>query len=164
MRKLLYFLSLTIVVLFTGCEPDKSSTKKPKINCRLTLDKVQVINGDVINFSISSSKQGISKVEYSIDGEIVKRVKDYIIEDLTLGRHQIKASLEFKDGTSCSKSNFIEVISDLVPLEMTYEKVRTYDHDIASYTQGLEFYNDLLYEGTGQYGSSYIHNYKVNVQ
>ena len=29
-----------------------------------------------------------------------------------------------------------------------------YDHDISSYTQGLEFHNDILYESTGLNGFS----------
>ena len=39
-----------------------------------------------------------------------------------------------------------------------------YDHDITSYTQGIEFYGDILYESTGQYGESKLRalDYKNN--
>jgi glutamine cyclotransferase len=37
---------------------------------------------------------------------------------------------------------------------LTYTVVAAYPHDTSSYTQGLEFYNGLLYEGTGNKGFS----------
>lgn len=37
---------------------------------------------------------------------------------------------------------------------LTYTVVATYPHDTSSYTQGLEFLNGQLYEGTGNYGFS----------
>ena len=40
------------------------------------------------------------------------------------------------------------------PKLYTYKILERYTHDIKAYTQGLEFYQDTLYEGTGQYGSS----------
>ena len=36
----------------------------------------------------------------------------------------------------------------------TYDVVNTYPHDPKAYTQGLVYYDDQLYESTGQYGSS----------
>ncbi|HKS30350.1 MAG TPA: glutaminyl-peptide cyclotransferase, partial [Pyrinomonadaceae bacterium] len=36
----------------------------------------------------------------------------------------------------------------------TYEIVETYPHDTKAYTQGLVFYDGMLYESTGQYGES----------
>ena len=38
--------------------------------------------------------------------------------------------------------------------EMDYEVINSYDHDPKAFTQGLELYNNLLYEGTGLYGRS----------
>ena len=35
-----------------------------------------------------------------------------------------------------------------------YELVKTYPHDINAFTQGLEFADGVLYEGTGKYGQS----------
>ena len=40
-----------------------------------------------------------------------------------------------------------------VPL-IAYNVVAEYPHDTSAYTQGLEFYNDKLYEGTGDYENS----------
>ena len=35
-----------------------------------------------------------------------------------------------------------------------YTILNTYNHDVNAYTQGLEFYNGVLLEGTGQNGES----------
>ena len=46
---------------------------------------------------------------------------------------------------------------------MNYKIVNTYPHDINAYTQGFEFYNGVLLEGTGQYKESTLRktNYKT---
>ena len=38
--------------------------------------------------------------------------------------------------------------------EYKVKVVREYPHDVTSYTQGLFFYRDSLYESTGQWGES----------
>lgn len=40
------------------------------------------------------------------------------------------------------------------PEMITYKVVNVYPHDPTSFTQGLEFYNGKLYEGTGEYTKS----------
>lgn len=40
------------------------------------------------------------------------------------------------------------------PTNMNYSIVKVYPHDTSSYTQGLIWYNNTLYEGTGLYGES----------
>ena len=43
--------------------------------------------------------------------------------------------------------------SDQIPV-YTYEVVKSWPHDCTAFTQGLVFYDGLLFESTGQYGSS----------
>lgn len=40
------------------------------------------------------------------------------------------------------------------PVEYTYQVVRAYPHDRSAFTQGLEFHDGVLYEGTGLNGRS----------
>jgi glutamine cyclotransferase len=47
------------------------------------------------------------------------------------------------------------VISSRTPT-YTYEVVRTYPHDIGSYTEGLLFHEGRFFESTGEVGKSYI--------
>ena len=53
------------------------------------------------------------------------------------------------DGLKNSRSLVINTISDNIPEKLTFQIVNTFPHSKEHYTQGLEFYNDVLYEGTG---------------
>ncbi len=48
------------------------------------------------------------------------------------------------------------LFSDLKPKQYIASILKTYPHDIDAYTQGLEFFNGFLYEGTGQNGKSSV--------
>ena len=54
----------------------------------------------------------------------------------------------------------IIALTKQAPKLYNHEIVNTYPHDIKAYTQGLEFHNDTLYEGTGRKGISQLR--KVN--
>lgn len=60
---------------------------------------------------------------------------------------------------SGSKEKESEVIA---PPIISYQVVQTYPHDTSSYTQGLEWHNNELFESTGQYGFSKL--LKVNLK
>ena len=44
--------------------------------------------------------------------------------------------------------------NNITPTIYSYEIINVYPHDINAYTQGLEFYNGILYESIGRYGKS----------
>jgi glutamine cyclotransferase len=161
MRRLTFLFLVLLIYSCSGCKPDKPKSTKGKVDCRMTLDKNKLINGDTIHFDISSKEQAIISKVFAIDGEIIEYKKDFEISGLTLGKHKLSSEATFADGKSCSKYLFIEVVSDFMPEQMGYEVLNSYPHDNMSYTQGLEFHNGLIYEGTGQYGFSYIHNYNL---
>ncbi len=48
------------------------------------------------------------------------------------------------------------------PKVINYNVVKIYPHDTSSYTQGLIWYNDHLYEGTGEYNTSKIAKIDMN--
>ncbi len=53
------------------------------------------------------------------------------------------------DGNVEEDTRMLRVLSDIAPKPVKLEVVASYDHDRTSYTQGLEFSNGKLYEGTG---------------
>lgn len=55
---------------------------------------------------------------------------------------------------SASVFSTIVFASENTVYKINYRVVKTYPHDRNSFTQGLEFYNGYLYEGTGLYGRS----------
>jgi glutamine cyclotransferase len=62
--------------------------------------------------------------------------------------------LAVASGFSCSNSSESPVPSNSDATIYTYNVVNTYPHDRTAFTQGLVFEDDVLYEGTGQYGHS----------
>ena len=83
-----------------------------------------------------------------------KIISDFLmLKHVTLGEKIIKATI-FSEGNKQVLINKITVLNNKTPKIYSYEVVNIYDHDITSHTQGIEFYGDILYESTGQYGES----------
>ncbi|WP_229214212.1 glutaminyl-peptide cyclotransferase [Dyadobacter flavalbus] len=55
-----------------------------------------------------------------------------------------------------SDTLFVEIRSDIKPRRMQYRLLNTFPHAATSFTQGLEFSGDALFEGTGLNGKSGI--------
>jgi glutamine cyclotransferase len=69
----------------------------------------------------------------------------------TLG---LSVLLAVSSGFSCSDTSESPVPGNSDAIIYTYNIVNTYPHDRTAFTQGLVFEDDVLYEGTGQYGHS----------
>ena len=76
------------------------------------------------------------------------------------GNTQISITAYFK-GKKEKIYPSIKFVSNLNPTRYTYELVNTYPHNDKSYTQGLFFQNNYLYESTGHRGSSTIGKYDL---
>lgn len=70
------------------------------------------------------------------------------------GKSGLRLRLYFAGGKSENQSTQLTFLSDIVPQTYTYSVVNEYPHDVAAYTQGLEYMDGWLYEGTGNYGTS----------
>ena len=73
-----------------------------------------------------------------------------------LGVCSISLNSTMKNGEIVTDNRLITVLSDSKPEMWTAEIVTSFPHSALSYTQGLEFNDGVLYEGTGQYGQSII--------
>lgn len=100
----------------------------------------------------------VSKEAYSVDFQIKTSL-------FHTGKHKIYAQV-FSDSNMLSgkaEMGFF-VYSDLKPKQYLITIINTYPHDQDAYTQGLEFFGDFLYEGTGQNGKSSLRktNYRTS--
>jgi glutamine cyclotransferase len=64
------------------------------------------------------------------------------------GLPNLKA-LVFYEGQNSEATARVELVSSVQPL-LNYKIVNIHPHDTLSFTEGLEFYKDTLYESTGQ--------------
>lgn len=80
------------------------------------------------------------------------------LKDQKLGYQYLKATVYF-DGDSSDATKRIELVSNVEPKLLNFKIVNTYPHDKNSFTEGLEFYKDTLYESTGEKGKSFLRKY-----
>ena len=79
-----------------------------------------------------------------------------------LGARSISLVSTMKNGDILTDDRLVRVLSDIKPEILKAKVVATFPHLQSSYTQGLEFNNGVLYEGTGQYGQSMIAQMDLN--
>ena len=116
----------------------------------LTNEKV-FAPGDILRVSVKK----INELEYDSIVYYKDNKKIDSIHEIgkKLGDKKITVRL-FKKNNFKEKSLNIRVLSSLTPKLFTYKIVNEYPHDINSYTQGLEFYNNRLFESIGLRGKS----------
>lgn len=111
--------------------------------------------------TVSISEKGnkpIDSVQFSIGSTKIKSTNNSVtlnIADFKLGKHTVTA-IVFYESKSKKVTKPIYIMADSAPEIYTYKILNTYPHDKGAYTQGLEYYNGYLYEGTGQRGESSI--------
>ncbi|SFS71574.1 glutaminyl-peptide cyclotransferase [Lutibacter maritimus] len=119
--------------------------------------KIQI--NEELTFSVTEKEnKPIDSVQFSIDNIKIKANGNSAtlnIANYKLGKHTITAILFFENKTE-KVTNVIYFMADAAPEIFTYKIINTYPHDKNAYTQGLEYYNGFLYEGTGRKGTSSI--------
>ena len=157
------FKILTIIFLATfivSC--GSNATQKKNDFSLVTNAKNNALSlGEALNLSIKNPKKHpIASVSYTLNGETISEKST--LQNTKLGEHTLKATITF-DGETQTVSQKLTVLNNATPKVYTYKIINEYPHDITSYTQGLEFYNNELYESTGQRGESKLRkvNYKT---
>ena len=136
--------------MISGCGNSSKPIKHFLI--QTNANKNVISNTDTLKLSLSNpSNKKIDSVNYVMNNSPVADI--FSLQNSSLGEKMIKAEV-FYDGKKEVALQKVIVVNGSTPKLYTYELLNTYPHDITSYTQGLEFYNGVLYESTGQYGES----------
>ena len=161
MIKILF--STTFFILFMACGGGNSEPKD-LFAIQLKGNKKQFQQNESVGISLNNKQdKTIQKITYSIDGKELPVENNNIVLDIpTLGNKTLNAVVSYND-TSVEISKKIKVLAANAPEIYTYEILNEYPHDNRAYTQGLEFYQDTLYESTGKKGRSSLRkvNYKT---
>lgn len=152
MKVILSAYMALILLLITACGGEK---KAALFEIQTNGDSFQ--RNDRMAVSITNEKGvEIKEVTYSIDGQQLTYDNGELLLDVPkLGNKTLKASISFDD-TRTDITKGIKVLAEKAPQLYTYEIVNEFPHDNRAYTQGLEFHNDTLYEGTGKKGRSFL--------
>ncbi|QBN20341.1 glutaminyl-peptide cyclotransferase [Flavobacterium nackdongense] len=112
---------------------------------------------------LNPNAKAIDSIEYFVNDTKIETKKgiekiNFELKNQRLGYQNLKAIVYFEGENSVATTR-IEVVSNVQPKALKYTIVNTYPHDIGSFTEGLEFYEDTLYESTGLNGKSYLRKY-----
>lgn len=79
-----------------------------------------------------------------------------------LGTRTLELRSKTTDGQAFVDNRFIRVLSDVEPAIEIAKIVKEYPHNPTSFTQGLEFNEGILFEGTGNRGASLVAQVELN--
>lgn len=154
---------LTIIFLSTvlvSCGTN-SGNKKSDFSILTNAEKGNIAINETLKVSLENKKKhSVDSVSYTLNGRKIQETVS--MSDSKLGKQTIEATVYFNNEKQTLTTN-ITVLNSQLPKVYTYNIINEYPHDITSYTQGIEFLNDTLYESTGQYRESKLRkvNYKT---
>lgn len=153
----IYILILGLIVAFIlpYVMPNSTSSETPPFSFSFT-ENLAIPHGQTLPIPFEVSED-IQKIELSINGKKLntwtapKGKITYTLDtkDFQVGAFGIEIVAFRKDGTSFSDQRLIRILSDIVPEKWSVEIVSSLPHLETSFTQGLEFNEGKLFEGTG---------------
>ena len=156
-HNLFTFILLALLVVACGDSKKMFTLNAKQLKAQYRTDETLVL--EVQN----PSNSAIDSVAYEINnikvGNTKKNVKFSVaLKNQKLGIQNIVATVYFDNKTEIDSAK-VEIISEITPKALSFEIVNTFPHDSLSFTEGLEFYKDTLYESTGLKNLSYIRKY-----
>jgi len=141
-----WFVLLFSLSIVNFCENKKNSN-----NFIILTNKKVLTPGDTLRVSLKK----VNELDYDSITYYKNDKKIASIHEIgkKLGDKKITVRLYKKNNFKENSVN-IRVLSSLTPKLFTYNIINEYPHDINSYTQGLEFYNNRLFESVGLRGKS----------
>ncbi len=140
---IIIFLTTTTI----GCKSN-SADKKNDFIIKTNAKKGNIANNETLKLALENKKRhNIDSVTYRLNKK--KITDNHPLKEFKLGKQTIEATVYF-EGEKQTSTSIITILNSELPKVYTYNIINEYPHDITSYTQGLEFYNDTLYESTGQ--------------
>jgi len=161
-------LVLSIFITFFSCSNSSDRSRKPVSTISVQPSKNNYIFGENVSVNVKTKVRDgeIKTIKLYFNNQLLQESKelDFTVENVKLnklGSGNFTVEAVKTDDLKNSRSLVINTISDQVPEKFTYQIVNTFPHSKTHYTQGLEFYNNVLYEGTGEYGTSGIFKIKL---
>lgn len=158
-----FLFIILLGIILANCE----ATKKGE-NSIFTFDnsnfKAQFLSEDALSLGVlNPNSKTIDSIIYYVNDKKVGSKKGleqlkFELKDQKLGYQNLKALVYF-GGENSEATARVELVSNVQPKLLKYKIVNTFPHDTNSFTEGLEFHNDTLWESTGQKGTSYLRKY-----
>ena len=145
-----------VLLLVFNCNSDKSGGFKIQIDSSSS----SIYLGDEISLKITSSNnKAIDSINYFLNNNKVDNpIK---LNSNKVGENFAKVDI-YSNGKKISLNKKFDIYSNIKPELMTYEIIDEFSHDEKAYTQGLEIYENFLFESTGLNGKSSLRKINFN--
>lgn len=158
MFKLKLFAFIALGVILNSCKEDENALKKLFSIENASIKPILKLEENIDLVLQNKENKTIDSVVYYINEKRVGTVMgneklSFALKNQKLGNQTIKAIVYF-EGKNIDITSGFSIYASNEPKILNYIIVNTYPHDINAYTQGFEFYNGTLLEGTGQYKES----------
>ena len=146
-----------VLLLVFNCNSDKSGGFKIQINS--TNNSISL--GDDISLNITSkNNKVIDSIDYFLNNiKIENQIK--LNNNNKVGENLAKVDI-YSNGNKISLNKKFDIYSNIKPKLMTYDIISESNHDQKAYTQGLEIYENFLFESTGLNGKSSLRKINFN--
>ena len=158
MLKVKLFAFIVLGIISTSCKDDENALKNLFSLENSTIKPILKLEESIDLVLQNKENKTIDSVIYYINEVKIGSVKGneklpFALKNQKLGNQTIKALVYF-EGQNIDLVSGFSIYASTEPKILNYKIVNTYPHDINAYTQGFEFYNGVLLEGTGQYRES----------
>jgi glutamine cyclotransferase len=165
-------ITLSFLIALTGfaaCSSKTSTQRKPVTNIQISPANRTIIHGNEFTVKLQSryTKPEIESIELYLNDSLLttsnKADFDYTINTKALlpGQYSLRTVAQNSKNQSGTNVSKISIVSGTPAQRLSYTVKGTLDHNTANYTQGFEFYNNNLYEGTGNYAESQLFAYQM---
>ncbi len=163
----LFLLLLCMGAASYSCSPKRS--RKPVSNITILPTAKNYIYGTTVAVKVETRLRNgeIENIKLFFNGKLLeeKESLNFTVDGIkldVLGNNSFHVVATKKDNVSNTRTASFLVVSDLIPKKYTYTTINDFPHNSNFYTQGLEYQNGFIYEGTGEYGHSGL--FKVNLE
>jgi len=167
---LIFIQSLLVSFLFScGNGDEKTDVKETDLLSQRAAFEIAsvplpIASGDSILFSalVADSSLKFDSVVVKIDDQRILSWKEkpgsflWPSANMGMGKHVFRLAGFYKGNENGSGSMIFSIASNIIPEEFGFEIVKTMAHNPSSFTQGLEWQSDKLFEGTGLNGKSVV--------
>ena len=159
--KKIFFISgfCIIIFLLISCGENK---QKPDFTVSSNITNGKIQTDDTLTIRVNSVNKNLTGISFEIKSNnkvrkiepinlnsVINSEYQFLLNNITLGKKEL-----FIKAENTSKKISFTLLNHIIPAVLDYEILNVFERPNNSYTQGLEFYNDTLYESLGQYGKS----------
>ena len=147
---------LFTIFLIQSCKEENADSDKAVVEFSFS-DNLSTVFGETVPLKIQILDKNITKLELIFDDSVFKTWSNPQA-DLTfnldlkgygVGAKSIRLVAQLSDDSEQVDQRIVRIVSDVSPESKTARIVNSFPHNSTSFTQGLEFHDNILFESTG---------------